>query len=760
MPRPQRGDAEIMREARKLFERCVTWESLARSNARIDRRFANGDSYNNYQWDQTVRTARGDRPCLTHNKVRQHNLQIINDARQHKQSVKITPVGGQASYDAAQVFEGIIRKIEYQSKAVDAYSTATYHQVESGIGYVTVDCDYVDEGSFEQEIYIRRVADPETIYLDPDCKLYDKSDARYAFQFEDIPRDQWEAEHGEHEAPPPAALDMPRSNDWVTKDHVRVATFWRRNEDADKLHLLHDGRVLRQSDLDDAQMDVVRPLIRQTRETSEARVEWFRIEGDKITDRGEWAGKYIPIVPFIGEEMVIDGILDRKGHTRSQIDAQRIYNYWASAAVEQVALQTKVPYIGTLKAFENLDQYWNSANIKNFAYLPYNGVDDDGNPVPPPQRVEPPNMAQAYVQGMMIARQDLLDVTGQYQAELGMPSNERSGVAIQQRQRQGDNATYHYIDNQSKAIRQVGRILLDLIPKIYDTPRVVKIMAQDGSDQEVILTQNAPAAHQRVLLTPQGPQPIGPDQADAAKADDKLPDPRIIFNPTVGRYDVEADVGPTFGTQRQEAANAFTQILAQNPAAFQVVGDFWAKYQDFPGADELAKRLERGLPPQYKPGPDPQVVQMNQAMQKQQQMGQQIVRQADAEIARLKADNVRLKEQALEKHGELVIDEYRAETDRLKAVGTIDPNMLQVIVRRMVSDMLQENLPGWIQHHGTMEQALQDNIQSAQPQVQNGGNGNAGGNGGGNGAAAAPQMAPAGPPAPGAGAWQAPPAMQ
>jgi len=712
MPRARRGDAEVLREARKQFEKCVTWESVARQNARIDRRFANGDAYNNWQWDQAVRTARGDRPCLTHNKVRQHNLQIINDARQNKQSIKITPVGGNASYEAAQVFEGIVRRIEYQSKAIDAYSTATYHQVETGIGYCMVDTDYVEGGEFnEQEIYIRRVSDPETIYMDPDCRLYDKSDARFVFVFEDIPKDQWEQEHGELAAPPAAALDMPRNNDWVTKDHVRVATYWRRNEEEDTLHLLADGRTVRESDLDDVQMEMHRPLITRSRQTRESGVEWFRIEGDKITDRGEWAGKYIPVVPWIGEETVIDGILDRKGHTRSQIDAQRIYNYWASAAVEQVALQSKVPYVGVVQAFEGFENYWNTANVKNFAYLPYNGKDDDGNAIPPPQRAPPPEMAQAYVQGMQIARQDLLDVTGQYQAELGMPSNERSGVAIQQRQRQGDNATYHYIDNQSKAIRQIGRILIDLIPKIYDTTRVIKILAEDGTDQEVISTPNAPAAHQRVRMTPQGPVPIGPDTADMDRQAENMPDPRIIFNPNVGRYDVEADVGPSFGTQRQEAANAFTRILEQNPAAFAVVGDFWAKYQDFPGADELAERLKRGLPPQYRPGPDPQLQQVVQAGQQMQQQAQQLLRQADAEIARLKADNVRLKEQALEKHGELVVDEYKAETERLKAVGSIDPAALQVIVRRMVAEMMQTDLPGWIQHHGAMESALQANAQ-------------------------------------------------
>jgi len=732
MARPQRGDAEVLKEAKKRFEHCVTWESMARQYAEADRKFANGDAYNNWQWDQSVRTVRGDRPCLTHNKVRQHNLQIINDARQNKQSIKITPVGGNASYEAAQVFEGIIRRIEYQSKAIDAYSTATYHQVETGIGYCTVECDYAEGAGFnEQEIYIRRVADPRTIYMDPDCKLYDKSDARFAFVFENVPKDVWEAEHGELVAPPPVALDMPRDNAWVSANHVRVATYWRRNEEEDQLHQLADGRTLRESELGEGELERHRPLIVASRRARESSVEWFRIEGDKITDRGDWAGRYIPVVPWIGEETVIDGILDRKGHTRSQIDAQRIYNYWSSAAVEHVALQTKVPYIAVAKAIEGHETYWYSANVKNYAVLPYNSVDDNGNPLPPPQRTPAPEMASAYVQGMSIARQDLLDVTGQYQAELGMPSNERSGVAIQQRQRQGDNATYHYIDNQSKAIRQVGRILLDLIPKIYDTPRVIKILAEDGTDQEVISTPNAPAAHQRVRMTPQGPVAIGADTADMDRQAEGMPDPRVIFNPNVGRYDVEADVGPSFGTQRQEAANAFTRILEQNPAAFAVVGDFWAKYQDFPGADELAERLKRGLPPQYRAGPDPQLQQVIQAGQQMQQQAQQLLQQADAEISRLKADNVRLKEQGLERHGELVIKEYAAETDRLKAVGSIDPNALQLIVRRMIGEMLQTELPTWIAHHGAMEQALQQNMQQAAPA-----------NGAGNGADQAVQQMP------------------
>lgn len=714
MPRPKRGDAEIMREAKARFQRCTEWEATARSHAEQDARFAEGDALNGYQWPVEITNARQGRPCLTHNKVRQHNLMIVNDARQNKAQIKVTPTGDGATYESAQVFAGLVRRIEYQSKAIDAYSTATWHQVQTGVGYVRVITEYTDAQGFDQEIYIRRIADPFSVYLDPDAKDYDKGDMRFGFVFEDIPKDQWEAEHGEFDEITPQALDAPSHA--IKKDHVRVAEYWRRNIDTDTIHMLRDGRVLKQSDLDDAQMEMFKPLIERSRDTEESSVEWFKIAGSKIIDRGDWAGKHIPIVPFIGEETVIDGVFDRKGHTRSQIDAQRIYNYWASAAVEQVALQSKTPYVADLRAVDGLETYWHTANTKNHAYLPYNGKGDDGQDIPAPQRVEPPAMSQAYIQGMTLARQDLLEVTGQYQAELGMPSNERSGVAIQQRQRQGDTATYHYIDNQAKGIRQVGRILLDLIPKIYDVTRVMKVMGEDGSEQDVLVTQGLRGCHQQVQL-PSG-QPITPEQQEQMRAGAKLQGILCIFNPSVGKYDVEADVGPSFGTQRQEAANAFSQIMQANPAAFQIVGDFWAQNSDFPGADDLAERLRRGLPPQYQPGPSPREQQMQQLLQQTNQNAQQTLQKADAHIAMLNAQLVHAQEQLKGKAGDLAIKAldqenkaYAAETDRLKAVGQIDPLSLQIVVRQLLRDMLQTDIIPHLQRHADIEGDLQARLQ-------------------------------------------------
>jgi hypothetical protein len=716
--RVRAGDVEIIREAKARFERCVAWESTARANALADAKFANGDSVNLWQWDTDVRKMRGNRPMLTMNKTRQHILQIVNDARQHKAQIKVTPVGGHASYEAAQVFSGIVRRIEYQSKAVDAYSTAIYHQVETGIGYVRVVTDYADEESFDLDIYIHRIADQNTVYMDPDAKQYDKSDSNFTFVFVDKPRDM---SPYKDQMPEPAPLD--HSDGWNDKDHIRECEYFRRTHDNDKLYRLPDGTSRLESDMEDDERESMRAAVAgqgdlddadpdkiRVRAVSTPVIDWFKIVGDRIVSREPWPGRYIPIVPFIGEETVIDGQMDRRGHTRCLIDAQRMYNYWSSSATEQVALQTKTPYVGTARAIEGYEKFWDQANSVNLPYMIYNDVDDTGQTIPNgrPSREQPPVMAEAYVKGMEIAREDMMMVSGQYQALVGAPSNEISGTAIQQRQRQGENSTYHYIDNQAKGIRQIGRIVIDLIPKIYDVARVIKIMAEDGSESDVHLVPNAPQAHQQIAMTPNGPQPVTPQQAAAVTADPKQPNPKVIFNPNVGRYDVEADVGPSYGTQRQEASNAFGQIMAQNPAAFQVVGDFWAQNSDFPGADELAERLRRGLPPQYKADtPDPEVMKLQQALQQTTVHANQTLQQADAEIARLKAECTRMQEQLKDKSDETAIKDYDAETRRLAAVGNIDPASLQVIVRQMVSDMLQTEIAPHLQAHAALNASLQ-----------------------------------------------------
>jgi len=655
----KRSDSSVIAEAKKRFKRCEEWEGEARSRFVEDRKFANADSENGWQWNDKMRTARelDSRPCLTINKTRQHNLQIINDARQNKPSVAVRAVSNGATYQAAQVFESVIRHIEYISNAGSIYDRATVFQVEGGIGYWRVVTDYADDESLDQQIFLRPVKDPLSIYLDPDILEADGSDARFGFVFDDMPRDEAAAKFPQFKDAFPTADTLGKGNDWLNKDRVRIAEYFRKSETVDTLVSYVDNdeqrKTAKASELTPDIVDQLKadPQTR-TREVRGSKIEWFQIIGDQIVDRNEWPGIYVPIVRVVGEETVIDGQLDRKGHTRSLKDPQRQYNFWSSGASEFVALQSKSPYIAPTRSIEGLENYWENANTENFAVLPYNDIDDNGQKIERPQRSEPPVMAPAFVAGMQVARQELMEVSGQYQAEMGAPSNEKSGIAIQERQRQGDNATYHFIDHLALAIRFTGKILIDLIPKIYDTPRILRIMGEDGSDEPVTLDPQMKQAY-----------------AEKVNQDGEVVEK--IFNPSVGKYDVQADIGPDYGTKRQEAFNALTQIVMRDENLMTVIGDIVFKAADFPMSDEVAERLARMVPAQALGGPNPEVVNL----QTQLQQCQAALEGAIKQIA--------------EEKKKVGVEAYNAVTKRIEVGKDIDPMALVPAIHAAIVQALQ-----------------------------------------------------------------------
>ena len=641
------GDARIVREAKDRLEYCSNREGECRKLFLEDIKFANADSNNGYQWpnDIQVNRNREKRPCLTINETHQHNLQIINDAKQNKAAIKIRPVGNESTYEAAEVYEGIMRHIEYISNASDAYDTGVKFQVEGGIGYWRVVTDYIGDDTFDQEIYIRRIKDPLSVFLDPDINEIDGSDAMFGFVFTDMKREMARAKY-------PKFKDrmgenaLGNADNWIDDHHVRVCEYFRRVKKTDRLITFQHPDTGAQHTMRESILPagiakkVIDDPISQCRGIEEYEVEWFLFIGNEIADRRIWPGTTIPLVRCIGEETIIDGKIDRKGHTRALKDPQRIFNYWSSAAVEFVALQGKTPFIGAAAAIEGYETYWREANVQNFSILPYKHVDDEGNPIPAPVRAEAPVFAPAYIQGMQLAQAQMKTVSGQYQATFGEESNERSGRAINERARQGDRATYHFIDNQAIAIRRTGKIILELIPKIYDTERVINILANDGAESQVMIDPNAQKSY---MIKRQ-------QEADQAK--------QIIINPKIGKYDVQADVGPAYATRRQEAFNALSQILSQSSELVPLVGDLLFKAADFPMAEEVAERLERMVPPQAKgEGITPAVQQMQLQLKQMQGSVAALVQQLAEEKSKLKA-----KDQMRD------IDAYKAITERLETI--------------------------------------------------------------------------------------------
>lgn len=665
----------IVDEAIRRFRRCREWESVSRQRFLDDLKFAYGDSENGYQWPGKVRQQRDVelRPCLTMNVTRQHNFQITNEAKKNKSDIAIKAVGGGASKASANVFAGVVRHISYKSNALDAYSTASEFQVAGGIGWLRLVTDYAGDDSFEQDIYIRAVADPMSVYVDPDAREKNKCDAKFAFVFDDVPKDEFEDAYPDlasYASAGPLGMDTVE-RDWMGDNYIRVAEYFRIVPQSTRLFSVsHKGKrtTIREDRLPKNAIDeIVNDELTRIRHVDIPRVEWFLIVGQQIVDRTIWLGSNIPLIPMIGEEVIIEGIMDRKGHTRAMKDAQRMFNYNASSQVEFVALQSKSPYVAPAAAIENFEQYYNSANTANHSVLPYNHRDDDGQEIPAPQRQAPPAVSQAFQLGMDTAFNQMMMTSGQWQNQMGMMGNERTGSAIEQRQEQSATSTYHFVDNYGIAIRTCGQFLIELIPLVYNEPRVVKMLADDGADHDVEID---PAAQQAYLET---------QAADGAAV-------RRIFNPSVGKYEVEAAVGPAFGTRREETVRALTLILTQAPALTGIIGDLLLKAMDFKEADEAAQRLRRMVPPQAL-GEGP--TQQEQALQGQ--------------VNALQGALIK----ALEKHGKdalkLVgkdqmrdIDAYDAETRRLAAmkdmIAGADPEGTKRVVEQLIDEVMKTRI--------------------------------------------------------------------
>lgn len=575
-PKKPSEDEALVREAHEEFALCEDRESFTRPLWKEDLRFANGDPENGYQWEEGMRKQRetDKRPCLTINKVKQHNRQITNDARQNKPSIRVYPVDDGADKKTAEVLNGVIRHIEANSNADTAYDTAGEFAVDAGLGYWRVTTDYAADDTFDQEIYIKAVANPLNVYLGRHVEA-DGSDAKVGFVFEDLPKKEFENKYPDCDA---IGWPSDAGSSWLGKDTIRVSEYFKIVEENDTLFATPDGQTMKASDIKDKAMLAALkadPNIK-SRKIITRKCKWYLIAGDQILDRRDWLGKYIPIVRVVGDEVEIDGKIDRKGHTRAMKDAQRMYNFWSTAAVEYGVLQGKQPYLAPREAIEGYEEQWDNLNSSTDPYLPYNSLDAQGNPIPTPARQQPPVTAPMYMEGMRVASEEMKMASGQYDASMGQKSNETSGRAIMARQREGDNATFHFIDNVARSIRFTGRILVDLIPKIYDTARVVRILGEDGKEDKV---------H------------IDPQQATAITQQEDQSGIKEIYNPGVGRYDVIVAVGPSYGTKRQEAFQALTEISSRNPQLMQVAGDLIMKAADFPMAEQIAERLEKTLPP-------------------------------------------------------------------------------------------------------------------------------------------------------------------
>ena len=672
---------DVLATMRERLQMALGALSSSRNDELDDLRFMAGSPDNNWQWPSNVLATRGNvqgqtinaRPCLTINKLPQHVRQVTNDQRQNRPSGKVIPADDRADPQVAEIYDGVVRHIEYMSDADVAYDTACENQVTFGEGYWRLLTEYCDENTFDQDIKIERIRNSFSVYMDPTIQDPCGSDAKWCFITQDMTRDEYERLFPD--ATPITALMDQGTGDsataqWVTQNTVRIAEYFCVEYKRVKLNLYPGNVTLQEGEPEDRQMQAMGLMPVRSRMAQVPRVKWMKTNGYEILEEQDWAGRWIPVIRVIGNEFEVDGQILVSGLVRNAKDAQRMYNYWVSQEAEMLALAPKAPFIGYGGQFEGYETQWKTANTQNWPYLEVNPdvTDGNGSILPLPQRAQPPMAQQGLIAAKMGAADDIKATTGQYDSSIGATSNERSGRAILARERQGDTGTYHFVDNLARAIRYSTRQIVDLIPKIYDTQRIARIIGIDGETK-------------MARIDPMQPEPVREVRDQAGVVIEK------IYNPSVGKYDVVVTTGPSYLTKRQEAMDAMSQILQGSPQLWAVAGDLFVKNMDWPGAEELAARLRKTIDPKLLEDQDDPALQaankqiqvMMQEMQTMQQMLQNVTQSMEAQ--KLQIDTFKAE-------ADVEVKAYEAETRRLAALQAgMTPEQVQEVVMQTLRDV-------------------------------------------------------------------------
>ena len=695
--RSKESEEKLLETMRSRLEMAATAYNTSREDEVNDLKFKAGSSDNKFQWPDDVLATRGSvqgqninaRPCLTINKLPQHVHQITNEIRQNRPAGKVVPVNDKGDVEVAEIYEGLVRHIEYISDADIAYDTAAENQVTYGEGYWRILTEYVDDISDDQEIKIVRIRNSFSTFGDPMAQDPCGADCKWYFITHDLTKEDYEeqypdaADFGSLKADCVGNESLAR---WLGKDTVRIAEYFYIETTKATLNIYHNKASAIKGSKEDKIFikQGLQPI--KTRDIDKKQVKWLKTNGREILDEKDWAGKWIPIVRVIGNEYEIEGELHYSGIVRNAKDAQRMYNYWTSQEAEMLALAPKAPFIGYIGQFEGVEDKWASANTTAWPYLEVNPdvTDGNGSVLPLPQRSQPP-MAQAGLQQAKLgASDDIKATTGQYDSSLGQQSNERTGKAILAREKQSDVGTFHYGDNLKRAVRFSTRQLIDLIPKIYDTERIVRIVGLDGETKMAETNPDQPEPVKKI---------VNPDTGIVLKK---------VYNLGVGTYDVCSVTGPGYMTKRQEALDAMGQLLQGNPQLWAVAGDLFIKNMDWPGSREMAARFAKSIDPKLLS--DDEKSPELQAAEKKIQEDQQLIQQMHGLLQNVEKS---IEVQGLKiKEYEAQIKAFDAETKRITAVqASMSPEQIQDIVLGTVHGMITSgDLVGDMPGHAPMAQ--------------------------------------------------------
>lgn len=568
-------------EALKRFTKAKDYWSENYREHKEDVRFSIGLDH----WSDDEIKRRGEDNCMIVPILPQFIHQVVNDMRQNTPSINVIPGEGKDSNEeTAKILKGLIRNIEYKSKADAVYDTAAEYAVRGGFGFIIIEHDYIDDSSFLQEIKLKRVFNPQSIYLDPSSVELDGSDAKIGFVLDPITRKEFEERY-----PEKAFVSFDDKPTDKNADEINICDVF----------VKEYKTVTKQQNIDGSSIEVEGEAEegKSTRTIRKPVIKRYRFSGEDLLEETTFPGKYIPIVPIFGEEVWTD----ERRHTLSLIrlakGAQRRVNKWAAKESEILDMAPIAPVMAPVGAVEDYMDEWGNPGDVNV--MRYNTKNAAGQDLPKPERLAPPQVPTGIINAMQGAKENVKEALGMYNASIGQKSNAISGVAYDAQKLESDVATYHFPDNRNKSIEQVGRIIIAMVPEVYDSARIIQIV---GPEEEQIS--------------------VGINGAEAQEGQEALHDL------TIGTYDVRVTVGASYTSKRQEAAALLGDVLKNNPQLINLLGDIWAKNLDVPGAEAMAERLKQLLPPEIRNAEqknvDPEKEQMAAIIQQLQGQIQQI----------------------------------------------------------------------------------------------------------------------------------------
>jgi len=663
---------EVIQDAKDHLEACNIAYGANRGEELDDLNFLAGE-----QWDPEMKRLRelDGRPCLTINKLPTFLHQVTNDQRQNVPGIKVSAVGMGANLKGAEIRQGMIRHIEYESNADIAYDTAVNSAAAMGEGFFEIITDFCKPDSFDQNIRFKRIANAFTVYPDPLSDEPDGSDQKRSMISLKMTRKAFDKDYPHAEATSQQfdlAIGDPTNKDWVGKNFVRIAKFYRIEEKPAVVVELSNGETGYEDELLEVPAGVT---VKRRRKSFKPRTMLYKLTAVEVLEATEIKCPWIPVFPVYGDELNVDGKIIRAGLIRNAKDPSRMYNFWMTSATEEVALRPKVPYIGAEGQFEGYEEDWEQANVRSFPFMEYRPVSLEGSLAPPPQRQQMADIPVGALQMAMHANDNIKATTGLFDSSLGARGNATSGIQERAQQRQGDVANFHFSDNLSRTVRHAGRCILKMIPAYYDAHRVVQIMGEDEKVSSVEINQ--PAA------------PAPADINGAAAGSESSIDSSVsktLNDMSEGDYAATVRAGPSYDTLRQEAAISMAEWGKNWPKLMDIAGDKVMRVQDWPGADEIADRVAKTIPSELRDdeegetppmvqtprGPIPleQAAQMLVEMDQQMQQMAQQLQEATSGIAKAKIDA-----------------ESRVHVAEINAVSKSDVAELQGLIQLLVSKM-------------------------------------------------------------------------